>query len=59
MYSNEYMVKVEQLSNFDPRKPDECKEYTDGEFERCVDDGLQDLWKPILGCNPPWLSPQD
>ena len=55
-YSYEYMVKVEQLSNFDPRKPEECKEYTDGEFENCVDEELQDLWKPILGCNPPWLS---
>ena len=58
-YNYEYLVKVEQLSNFDPRKPDECKEYTDGKFENCVDKGLQDLWKPVLDCNPPWLSPQD
>ena len=56
---HEYLVKVEQLSSFDPRKPDVCKEYTDGEFERCVDEELQDLWKPIIGCNPPWLSSQD
>ena len=57
--SYEFLVKVEQLTNFDPRNSDGCKEYTDGEFERCVDEGLQDLWKPMLGCNPPWLSPQD
>ena len=55
----EYLVKVQQLSSFDPRNPDDCKEYSDDEFERCVDEELQDLWKPIIGCNPPWLSPQD
>ena len=54
----EFLIKVEQLSNFDPRKPDDCIEYTDDEFENCVDEELQDLWKPIIGCNPPWLSPQ-
>ena len=55
----DYLVKVEQLSSLDPRNPEDCKEYTDDEFERCVDDELQDLWKPFIGCNPPWLSPQD
>ena len=49
----EFLIKVEQLSNFDPRKPDDCNEYTDDEFEKCVDEELQDLWKPIIGCNPP------
>ena len=33
-----YLVKVQQLSSFDPRNPDDCKEYTDDEFERCVDE---------------------
>ena len=55
----DYRVKVETLSNFDPRNPDDCKEYNDADFENCVDEELQDLWKPVLGCNPPWLSSQD
>ena len=54
-----YLVKVEQLSSFDPRNPNNCKEYINDEFETCVDEELQDLWKPMIGCNPPWLSPQD
>ena len=55
----DYMIKVDHLSNFDPRNPDDCKEYTEDDFENCVDEELQDLWKPALGCNPPWLSAQD
>ena len=55
----DYLVKVQQLSSYDPRQPDVCREYTKDEFERCVDEELQDLWKPIIGCNPPWLSHQD
>ena len=51
----DYMIKVDHLSNFDPRNPDDCKEYTEDDFENCVDEELQDLWKPSLGCNPPWL----
>ena len=52
-------VKVEQLSSYDPLSPDSCKEYADGEFERCVDEELQKVWKPLINCNPPWLSSQD
>ena len=59
MDESDYMVKVKHLSNFDPRNPDACKEYTADDYENCVDKKLQDLWKPVLGCNPPWLSPQD
>ena len=55
----DYRVKVETLSNFDPRNPDDCKDYNDADFEICVDEELQYLWKPVLGCNPPWLSPKD
>ena len=54
-----FVVKVEQLSSFDPFSPDSCKEYVDGEFERCVDEELQKVWKPLINCNPPWVSPQD
>ena len=54
-----YMVKVELLSNYNPLYPDDCKEYSATEFEQCVDDKLQDFWKPVIKCNPPWLSKQD
>jgi hypothetical protein len=53
------MLEIRQMSNFDPRKPGDCKEYNNKEFEKCVDKELQDLWKPVFGCNPPWLSHQD
>ena len=55
----DYMIKVDPLSNFDPRNPDGCRDYTEDAFENCVDEGLQDVWKPVLDCNPPWVSPQD
>ena len=58
-WMNDYLVEVKQMSNFDPRKPDDCKEYAEGEFEKCVDDGLQDIWRPIIKCNPIWISPQN
>ena len=39
--TSQCMVKVELVSNYDARNPSSCKDYTDGEFERCVDEGLQ------------------
>jgi hypothetical protein len=41
-----YLVKVEELSNYDPMNPDDCREYNDDDFEKCVEEGLQDVWKP-------------
>ena len=55
----DYVVKIEHKSNFDPKNPGDCKVYNSDDFEKCVDKELQDVWKPALGCNPPWLSPQD
>ena len=58
-WSKEYIVKVEQLSNLDPRNPDDCKEYEKDDYEKCVDDDLQKVWKPLINCNPPWISSKD
>ena len=55
----EYIVDAEQLSNYNPRAPDYCKEYKDGEYEECVDEELQKIWKPLIKCNPPWISNKD
>jgi hypothetical protein len=55
----DYMIEVQQMSYLDPRNPDECKEYNDGEFDKCVDEGLQILFKEEINCNPPWLSLQE
>ena len=57
--AQEYIVKVNQLSNFDPRNPDNCKEYENDDYEVCVDDELQKVFKPLINCNPPWLSSKD
>ena len=56
---HEFIVKVEQLSNFDPRNPDDCKEYVNDDYEKCIDDELQKVWKPLINCNPPWVSSKD
>ena len=54
-----YVVKTEILSNFNPINPDDCKEYKNDDYDKCVDDELQKVWKPIINCNPPWLSSKD
>ena len=50
---------MEQQSNFDPRNPYDCKEYEHGAYDECIDDELQKVWKPLINCNPPWLSSKD
>jgi hypothetical protein len=58
-YTRKFVVEVELQSNYDPRDPDDCQDFTDDEFDQCVDENLQDVWKPTFNCNPPWLSPKD
>ena len=58
-WRQEYIVKVELLSDFDPRDPNSCIEYENDAYENCVDDELQKVWKPLINCNPPWLSAVD
>ena len=58
-WEQEFVVKVEQLSNFDPRNPDDCKEYDHDAYEKCIDVELQKIWKPLFNCNPPWVSSKD
>jgi hypothetical protein len=56
---HEFVVEIEQLSNKDPRNPDDCKEYYHDAYEKCVENELQKVWKPLINCNPPWLSSKD
>ena len=56
---HEFVVEIEKLSNKDPRNPDDCKEYHHDAYEKCVDNELQKVWKPLINCNPPWLSSKD
>jgi hypothetical protein len=58
-WQHEYVVKIEKVSNFDPRNPDDCKVYNHDDFENCVDAELQKVFKPLINCNPPWLSSKD
>ena len=51
-----YLIKVEQISNFDPQNPAYCKNYDGDEFDKCNDAELQQIWKPLINCNPPWVS---
>ena len=54
-----YMIKVEQISNFDPYNSDECKKYDVDEFDKCYIEELHRIWKPLINCNPPWVSFND
>ena len=54
-----YVVKVEQLSNFNPKKPKDCRQYTDQEYEETIQENLYDVFQPIINCVPPWVSIQD
>jgi hypothetical protein len=54
-----YVVKVEQLSFFDPRNPDDCRSYALVKFDKCVDNEMKKVWKPLINCNPPWLTSED
>ena len=53
---NMYLIKLEKISNFDPRNPDDCRNYEDDDFIKCVDDAMELAWKPLFNCNPPWIS---
>ena len=51
-----FEVEVKLISNYDPRFPKACRNYAENEYNQCVDKELENLVKPILRCNPPWLS---
>ena len=55
----EFMVEVKQMSNYDPRNPDACKEFEDNDFEKCANEELKDIFKPVFKCYPPWISSQN
>ena len=56
---HEYLVRVELVSFFDPRNRDACKSYGVGEYENCVTKELLKVWKPLINCNPPWMTSRD
>ena len=51
-----YEIKVELISHFDPLDPDSCYDYEEDEYENFMKEELEQLVKPIIGCNPDWLS---
>ena len=55
----QYVVKVEHLSIFNPKKPANCREYVDEEYEGTVQEKLHDLFHPLIDCVPPWVSEKD
>ena len=54
-----YTVKISLTSNENPLQKDACEYYDDVEstYADCVDSKIQSVMFPILGCNPPYLSP--
>ena len=54
-----FMIKVEKISNYDPQNPGSCKTYEEEEFDKCNVEELEKIWKPLINCNPPWVSPND
>ena len=58
-WTQKYVVKVEELSNFDPVIPDDCKEYDNDDYDKCIDYELQKSYKLLFKCDPPWLSSEN
>ena len=50
---------IEIKSYFDPTHPEQCSAYKDDEYFECVDEEAQKVFYPKLGCNPPWISPNN
>ena len=55
----EFEVVIEIKSYFDPTHPEQCSAYKDDEYFECVDEEAQKVFYPKLGCNPPWISPNN
>ncbi len=51
-----YFIELEQHSVYNPRKPYECKHYSDDELEKCVDVAFENFTDPVFVCQPPWLT---
>ena len=51
-----YFIELEQHSIYNPRKPEECKHYSEGELEKCVDVAFENYTDPVFVCQPPWLT---
>ena len=51
-----FEISIRKISQFDPNNPDNCVNYKDSMLARCVDDQVQRIVKPQLGCNVPWMS---
>ena len=54
-----FVIKVEQLSNLNPKKPSDCQDYIDQEYEETIKEKLYELFWPQYNCIPPWVSKQD
>ncbi len=55
-----YFIELEKYSNYNPKKPDECKEYAENEYQNCVNMAINQLlsneFAEQLSCNPAWLG---
>ena len=51
-----FEISIKIMSQLDPNNPDNCVDYKETMFARCVDDQVHRVIKPQLGCNVPWMS---
>ena len=55
-----YFIELEKYSNYNPKKPDECKEYAENEYQNCVNTAINQMltneFADSLICNPAWLG---
>ena len=56
-----FVIQYSQIDMNDPTaNEDKCKVYDDEDsYDGCVDDQIQTIFMPHIGCNPPWLSPRN
>ena len=55
----DFHVDVNLFSQFDPRNPESCREYHENDYQNCRDQEVRNLVEPLLGCMPPWISPNN
>ena len=51
-----YEINMHQYSNKVTGRTTNCADYENGMFEDCVEEKIESLVKPDIGCNPPWIS---
>ena len=51
-----YEINMHKYSNKVTGRTTNCADYENAMYEDCVEEKIESLVKPDIGCNPPWIS---